>query len=277
VGCKAVTPHLVSLAKRLEGRPFHLVAAHNQRDTKENVVAYMKSNGLSDETPNLTVTSFGRHPKVKGNGYVPYYMVFDQHGNLAHHHMCGDYHGGDGLNMIEWVDKLLKDSGDIYLGAEPYEHAPKLAKQIAAKKSLPAAIKAVEAERAAGGRGGRKSDLDRLHAALTTYRDGRLEGVERMLATNPNRVIKTLKVLSREMGGTELGKPVEAKLAELSKSPDLKAAIGIWKSFQKTKKRVEKNPTAGTKKKARSKLEKLIDGQDALPVTKTIKKYLEGL
>ena len=89
MGCKAVTPHLVSLAKRLEGRPFHLVAAHNQNDTKENVVAYMKSNGLSDDTTNLTVTSRGRHSKVKGNGYVPYYMVFDHHGDLAHHHMCG--------------------------------------------------------------------------------------------------------------------------------------------------------------------------------------------
>ena len=268
---------MVSLAKRLEGRPFHLLAAHCQKNTRENVVAYMKGNGLSDQTPNLTVTSFGGHPKVKGNGSVPYYMVFDQHGDLVRHHMCGAYHGGDGLQMIEWVDKLLKESSDIYLGAKPYEHAPKLAKQIARKKALPAAIKAVEAERAAGATGGRAADLDRLHQALVSYRDGRLDGVERLLAANPSRVIKTLQVLAKEMKGTELGKPVDAKLAELGKSADLKTAIGIWKSFQKTKKRVEKNPTDRIKKKARSKLEKLIDGQDALPVTKTIRKYLEDL
>ncbi|MEE8106760.1 MAG: hypothetical protein V3T86_14605 [Planctomycetota bacterium] len=246
------------------------MAAHNQNDTKENVVAYMKSNGLSDDTTNLTVTSRGRHSKVKGNGYVPYYMVFDQHGNLAHHHMCGDYHGGDGLKMIEWVDKLLKESGDIYLGAEPYEHAPKLAKQIASKKSLAAAVKKVETERAAGATGGRLSDLDRLYAALTTYRDGRLEGVARLLATKPDRVLKTLKVLDKEMKGTELGGPVAAKLLEMSKSADLKAAIGVAKTFEKAKKRFEERPTAGNLKKTRTKLEKLVAGHPNLPITKTV-------
>ena len=110
-----MTPHLVGLARRLEGKPFHLVASHCQRDTQENVVNYIKSKGLAADTPNVTVTSQGRHPKVKGNGYVPYYMVFDHHGTLIREHMCGDYHGGDGLAMIEWVDKLLADAPDEFL------------------------------------------------------------------------------------------------------------------------------------------------------------------
>ena len=149
MGCKAITPHLVSLAKRLEGKPFHLVASHCQRDTQENVVSYVKSKGLAADTPNVTVTHQGRHPKIKGNGYVPYYAVFDQHGDLVHHHMCGDYHGGDGLKMIEIVDKLLKSVPAIYLGKEPFTAVPKLAKQVGAKKNLAAAIKEIEKRKTA--------------------------------------------------------------------------------------------------------------------------------
>ena len=115
------------MARRLEGKPFHLVATHRQRDTKENVVAYVKSKGLSADTPNMTVSSFGGHPKVKGNGYVPYYMVFDHHGDLVHHHMCGDYHGGDGLKMIDLVDQLLADVPAMYLGKQPFTAVKRLA------------------------------------------------------------------------------------------------------------------------------------------------------
>ena len=117
---------MVSLAKRLEDRPFHLVATHCQNNSQANVISYLQSKNLASNTPNCTVTSFGGHPQVKGNGYVPYYMVFDHHGKLVQHHMCGDYHGGDGLEMIEWVDKLLQDAPGIYLGKEPFEHAPKI-------------------------------------------------------------------------------------------------------------------------------------------------------
>ena len=118
---------MVSLAKKLEGRPFHLVATHCQRQPKEKVVAYIKSKKLEADTPNFTVSSFGGHPDVSGNGYVPYYMVFDHHGNLAYHHMCGQYHGGDGLEMLTWIDRLLMDTPEIYLGKEPYKHEAKLA------------------------------------------------------------------------------------------------------------------------------------------------------
>ena len=45
MGCRAITPHLVSLAKRLEGRPFHLVATHCQNGKKEDVTAYIAGKG----------------------------------------------------------------------------------------------------------------------------------------------------------------------------------------------------------------------------------------
>ena len=70
----------------------------------------------------MTVTSFGGHPGVKGNGHVPYYMVFDHTGKLRRQHMGGAYHGGDGLEMIEWVDRLLKETPAIWLGNEPFQH-----------------------------------------------------------------------------------------------------------------------------------------------------------
>ncbi|NJN14328.1 MAG: hypothetical protein HC813_01385, partial [Planctomycetes bacterium] len=105
--------------------------------------------GLSPAAPNFTVSSFGGHPKVKGNGYVPYYLVFDHHGDLAHHHMCGDYHGGDGLGMIDWVEKLLKAAPEIYLGREPFAAHADLAAKVASRKRFPATLLEVE-----GGGGG---------------------------------------------------------------------------------------------------------------------------
>ena len=78
----------------MEGKPFHLLAAHCQHGEQATVVGYIRGHGLSADTPNLTVSSFGGHPGVKGNGYVPYYMVFDHRGDLRYHHMCGNYHGG---------------------------------------------------------------------------------------------------------------------------------------------------------------------------------------
>ena len=114
MGCRAITPELVGLARRLEGRPFHLIATDRQRSPKEKQLAYLRDLGLSPDTPNFTVTSGGGHPGVKGNGYVPYYMIFDHRGRLVREHMGGAYHGGDGLAMIEWVDKLLLEAPSIW-------------------------------------------------------------------------------------------------------------------------------------------------------------------
>ena len=74
--------------------PFHLIATDRQRGKREDQVAYLKGLGLTADTPNFTVTSDGGHPAVKGNGYVPYYMIFDHRGRLVRDHMAGAYHGG---------------------------------------------------------------------------------------------------------------------------------------------------------------------------------------
>ena len=140
MGCRAITPALVGLASRLEGKPFHLVASFCQRGMREETTAYIKGKGLAPDTPNMTVTYQDRHPQVKGNGYVPYYLVFDHTGRMVHRHMCGDYHGGDGLKMIEWVDELLEKAPEIWLGEEEFATHAKLAERIAAKKHLDKAV-----------------------------------------------------------------------------------------------------------------------------------------
>jgi len=270
---------LVSLAKRLEGNPFHLVASHCQRNTRENVVRYIKGKGLAADAPNFTVSSFGRHPKVKGNGFVPYYMVFDQHGDLVHHHMCGAYHGGDGLKMIEIVDKLLASAPTIYLGKEPFTAFPKLAKQVGSKKNLPAAIKEIARRNAADPGRGEKTELDRLAAAINDYRTRMLARAEKLMAENPTEVVPALSALQKDLKGTPLVADVDAKLTEARKSADLRASITIWKSYRKTMKRLEKmdEPSAKAKSKAADKLEKLIAGHESLPVAATVRATIEQL
>ena len=227
----------------------------------------------------MTVTSFGRHPKIKGNGYVPYYAVFDQHGDLVHHHMCGDYHGGDGLKMIEIVDRLLADVPLIYLGKEPFTAVPKLAKQVGAKKNLPAAIKEIERKQAAGPGREEKVELDRLMTAITDYRTRMLERADKLAAENPTEVVKALTTLQKDFKGTALAADVDAKLADARKSPDLKLAVKIFKSYEKTMKRYRKmkEPSAKARKKTADKLEKLIEGHDALPVAATIQATIDEM
>jgi len=265
---------LVSLAKRLEGKPFHLLAAHCQQQPREKVVSYIRSQGLSANTSNFTVTSFGGHPKVKGNGYVPYYMVFDQHGKLVHHHMCGGYHGGDGLEMIEWVDKLLKETPDIYLGKEPFTVVPKLAERIGKRKSLASSVKDIE-KRLPEASGQEKAELDRLHAAVTRYRDRMLARADSLMATDPAQVIPHLTALDKELKGTTF--TVATKLAETRKSADLKRSIAIAKKFAKLQKRIEKLDPGKRRDKEAGKLGPLADEAKRLPIEATIREYFAGL
>ena len=265
---------MVSLAKRLEGRPFHLLAAHCQSNPKEEVVAYIKSKGLAANSPNFTVTSFGGHPKVKGNGFVPYYMVFDQHGKLAQHHMCGGYHGGDGLAMIEWVDKLLKETPDIYLGEEAFTAVPKLAKQVGKRKNLAAAVKEIEKKRETAGRA-EKAEFERLYAAVTRYRDRMLGRAESLMATDPSQVVPHMTALDKDLKGTSLA--VTDKLAEYKKSPELKRSIAIAKKFAKLQKRIEKQDPGKRRDKEVRKLTALAAEAEGLPIQKTISDYAAGL
>ncbi|MHC4973935.1 MAG: nucleotide exchange factor GrpE [Planctomycetota bacterium] len=264
------------MARRLEGKPFHLLAAHCQRAPREQVVAYIREKKLAADTPNFTVTSFGGHPKVKGNGYVPYYMVFDQHGKLVRHHMCGAYHGGDGLEMIEWVDKLLKETPEIYLGKDAYPTVPKLAARIGAKKGLPGAVKEVET-RLAAARGEEKAELARLQAAVSRYRDRQLARAERFCATQPGRVLPTLEALGKDLKGTDLSAPVQEKLAGYKKSADLKRSIAVHKSFRKIVKRIEKLDPGKRRDKEIAKVEKLAAENEGLPLAATMREYVSGL
>ncbi len=268
---------MVSLAKKLEGRPFHLLATHCQRQPKEKVVAYIKSKQLEPDTPNFTVSSFGGHPDVSGSGYVPYYMVFDHHGDLAYHHMCGQYHGGDGLEMLTWIDRLLMDTPEIYLGKEPYKHEAKLAKQISKKKSLPSAIKQIETRLATEPRAS-EGELQRLHDALKGYRDSRLSRADGFIAKQPSRVLPIVKALAKDFKGTQLGQPVGTRLKELSAQKELKAAVAAEKSFKKIMKDLYKRErTAKAMARARKKLQALINKNAALPYAETLEKALAEL
>jgi hypothetical protein len=197
------------------------------------VVAYLTGLGLAADSPNFTLSSFGGHPDVKGNGYVPYYMVFDHRGKLAHHHMGGKYHGGDGLAMIEWVDRLLAEAPAIWLGEEPFVHFGELAEKVSSGKDLPGAI--AEIETALDNIPGReqKAELERLEKALEDYRDRRLGAALRMLGSRPSVVVPALEKLLGELSGSSLAGLVEAGLEELEESRELKDAITMERNLDR--------------------------------------------
>ena len=227
MGCRAITPALVGLASRLEGKPFHLIASFCQRGKREDAVAYIRGKGLAADTPNLTVTYQGRHPQVKGNGYVPYYMVFDHTGRMVHHHMCGNYHGGDGLAMIEWVDRLLEKTPALWLGAQPFETHAALAERVAGGNALAKWVAEAESLQAAEPH----AELDRILAGVTRYRDRGLQRAESLLAASPKDVLPLLEELADELGETETCKPVRERLASLEAGDVLDRSIAIAKQL----------------------------------------------
>ncbi len=278
MGCRAVTPHLVSLARRHQDKPFHLIATHRQGRPKDEVVAFIKGFGLSGDVSNFSVTNGGRHPGVAGNGYVPYYMIFDHTGRLVYDHMCGDYHGGDGLKMIEIVNKLLKEAQEIYLGKEPFAVIPKLAAQVAKKKRLAAAVKKIETELAGQPDRARRAELQRLHDAVQAWHDRTFDGIVKLSGTNPPAVIPSMKRLANDLKGTKMGGHSARNLAALQKNPD-KTAIRLFKGLQKARKAIAKLKDASPKaiEKHAKRLAKLIEGHENLPISKTIREYIESL
>ncbi len=273
---------MVGLAKRLEGKPFHLIASHCQNQgTKQSVIAYVREQGLSAHTPNVTITKQGRHPDVKGNGYVPYYAVFDHRGKLVHHHMCGDYHGGDGLKMIEWVDRLVAEAPTIYFGEEPFKKTEALAKKIMFAKKLGPAIKALDAARDDVSDAETTAELTRLYAGVTAHRTRELAQATGLAATQPSGVVKALKALQKTYKGTSLGETVDTAAAEWSKSPELKTAIALEKKLGKVLKAFaklkDKQRTPKAVAKAKEKLAKLLVGNEALPYAATIRAAIADL
>lgn len=270
------------MAKRLEDKPFHIIASHCQdTSSRREVIAYLRNNNMSAFAPNLTITKMGSHPDVRGNGYVPYYIVFDHTGKLVHHHMCGTYHGGDGLKMIEWVDKLLKDAPAIYLGKEPFKKIGTLATKVSTGKGLGASAKKLESQLAEPADAATKAELERLQAILVSYRDGKLARIEKMVGSQPGKVLGAMKSLAKDFKGTKLAEPVDEQLEEYGDSEALKTAVGIEKKFLKIVKSYEKvkesKRTDALMAKTAKKLDKLLEGNGALPFAETIEAFLKDL
>ena len=282
MGCKAITPHLVSLAKRLEGKPFHLVASHCQRDSQENVVAYLESKGLEPSTPNFTAVSFGNHPKVKGNGYVPYYAVFDHTGKLIYHHMCGAYHGGDGLRMIEWVDDLLKKTPAVYLGEPSFQHVAELMDDLQTGKKLAAQVAKLEkrldgdAEEASV-----QAELEQLYQRLEAWRDRELNMVLARVGSRPSMVLPELGNLAKQLKRTRLVEPLESQLEELEASKDHKQAVALEKIWTTARGKIDKLRQRDNSEKSVGKrldaLEAELVGWEHLPIAGAIRGFVVSM
>ena len=272
---------MVGLARRLEGKPFHLVATHAQDiSSRKEVVAFARANGFAGSSPNMTITKNGRHPDLEGTGFMPYYMVFDHAGKLRHHHMGGSYHGGDQLAMVAWVDKLLKDAPAVWLGAEAYDVHAKLAAKLASGKGLAASLKKLDGLRAAADAEGR-AELDRLHAAMVAWRDRQLSDVAVREASAPSEVVSSLKGLQKEVKGSSLGGPVDAALAAATGSKELAAAARVEKAFRKVVKALERvkedKRTDALVERTIEKLDALLEEVGDAPFRQTIEDYLATL
>ena len=292
-----MTADLVRLARRLEDQPFCLIAAHSQREEQAEVVAYIRSQGLPPTTPNFTITNFGSHPQVPGTGYVPYYMAFDHHGNLVRHHVAGNHHGGDGLEMIKWVDRLLKETPALYLGEKPFEAVPDLAAAVAAKSKLAEVLRDIDRRFAAGPDAATRAELGRLLEAVGVYRDAELARADRELANAPNRVRPRLRALALDLEGSRLADAVAGRIESLEVSGRLKTAIRVDAALAKIAHGLEKRKAckdcrlrgfrrvridcgscrganAKAFEKAGKKLRALVEAHPDSPVTERVKRYL---
>lgn len=273
---------MASWAKRLEDKPFHLIASHCQDvSSRKEVVAFLQANGFSGTSPNMTITKNGTHPTVQAADMKPYYLVFDHTGALRRHHMGGSYHGGDQLEMITWVDKLLEDAPVIWLGNEPFGPQKKFASQIAAGKSLGGAIKKLETLRAQPADDENKIELDRIHAGVTRWRDRQLAAALGCESFQPSEVQPRLKTLQRVVKGTSLAEPVDKAVAEAKESDALAGAIKLEKQFRKIVKAFERvkesKRTDVIVDRTVAKLETLLEESSGSRFSEAISDYLSNL
>lgn len=293
-----MTPHLVGLARNLEGEAFHFVAQHCQKDTRENVVAYVRSKGLAPDTPNVTVTSFGRHPKVKGNGYVPYSMVFDHHGDLVYHHMSGDYHGGDGLEVLEVVRRYVSVVPEVYLGKAPFERFAELAARVEEGRDLGRLEAEILEARAEALDAAEEAELDRMTAGLTRLYEREVDHLRTTLVHGPAEFPKVLGKLEKRFAKTSYVERLNALSAELE--PLVKPSMKVARSLAKVEKKLAKLPPsdacdragmeshqlgcprctkANAKKlvKLRADLDALVESAGDLPIGKRVATLRESL
>ena len=202
MGCKAFTPPLVGLANELRGELFHLVASHNQDGGPSHVVHEIFQNGLDLDSPNVSVTKFGHHPGVEGTGFVPYYMLFDHHGDLVRHHQGGPYHGGDGLSVLNRIRSMLKDVPALYVGKEPYTRHKDLAQRLQSTQSLQADLELLQTKLAENPE---DEELTRLSHWVARYVQRRTQEIEHRLSVDPEGAQAELQTSLQTFKGSSFG------------------------------------------------------------------------
>ena len=230
MGCKAFTPHLVGLAKELENQPFHVIASYNQRGTPEQAKHEIFQNGLAPLSPNVTVSMHARHSGVKGTGYVPYYLVFDQHGDLAYHHQGGPYHGGDGTAVIERVKTMLEQVPVIYTGKEPFQKHGKLAIQLGKGRKLNKALLALAGELEENPE---DPELLRILEGVHRYKRSVFSQSERLLGSDFNAGREKLATAAKDFAGTPWVSDFEKLSNSVHKVQSIKNYSKAAKSFAK--------------------------------------------
>jgi hypothetical protein len=227
VGCKAFTPHLVGLAKELENKPFHLLASYNQRAKPEQAKHEIFQNGLAPLSPNVTVSMHARHTGVEGTGYVPYYLVFDHHGDLVHHHQGGPYHGGDGTDVLERVRVMLEQVPTIYMGKEPFHRHDELAQNLEKGKKLNKYLLALASALAESPE---DPELARILAGVELYKRNLLAESERLLGSDFNAGRERLATGAKDFAGT----PWASDIKKLSKTVHKVQSIKFYSKAART-------------------------------------------
>lgn len=237
MGCRAFTPPLVGLAKELEGQPFHLLASHNQNGSLDAAQHEIYQNGLHPLSPNVTVAKSAGHPGVTGTGYVPYYLVFDHHGDLAYHHQGGPYHGGDGNAVHDRVRNMLTQVPVVYVGKDTFSKYSKLAKELEKGKNLKRSFAALAA---ALEKTPEDPELQQLDAGVTLYRDRLIVQTTQELAVNPKEARKDLKAAIKDFAATPWVEPLQALQVQLQDRANAKQHDASSKALRAAIAKLEK-------------------------------------
>ena len=231
---------MVGLANELEGKPFHLIASYNQGQGHGPALHEIFQNGLSVDPGNVTATHQSRHPKVSGVKYVPYYIVFDHHGDLVYHHQGGPYHGGDGTDVLARVKKMLREVPKIYVGKAPFTTHKKLAAQLESGK-LAAVVKKLKK---LVEENGDDPEVKRLVAAVERHSRNRGRAIERMISTDAKAALRELNGLVKALDGTAWGSEIASLQARFVDRSVRKAQESAAKKFVAVKSAYEKIPGA---------------------------------
>lgn len=213
--------------------------------------------------------------------------------------MCGDYHGGDGLKMIEIVENLLKVAPAIYIGKESFKVVPKLAAQVEKGKKLGDAWNKIEERLGQENVPAAKLELERLKTALVRFRDQELESANRLLSSDPSAALPKLTSLAKLLKKTTLAQPIHDRIAVLKSSTELKTGIRMAKALANAKKSVAKiKPCKTCKRKGLkshqagcpscrsaneksilkqvSRLKKVLESNEKNPMAETVRAFISA-